>query len=97
MIAIYLGFEKIYLIGMDHNYFLYKNEEDMRLYKNAIHQKNEFKRSFGNMFYINEYLRQYNIFSKYFYLNNINRVEIYNATRGGVLEVFPRVEYESLV
>lgn len=96
ILALYMGFEEIYLLGMDHNYFLYDNENDMRMYKNGLHQKDEFKRSFGDDFYVNEYLRQYNIFTKYSVLQNNTTAKIYNASSEGLLKVFPRVNYNEL-
>jgi len=44
IIAIYMGFDKIYLLGIDHNYICLEKEEDYRFYKNAVHQLNEEKR-----------------------------------------------------
>lgn len=96
MIAIYMGFDEIYLLGMDHDYFLYENESEMRMYQSAIHQNNELNRTFGNQFYIHEYLRQYNIFSKYKSFDDNSKCKIYNASNGGVLRVFPRVLFKTL-
>ena len=97
MIAIYMGYSEIYLVGMDHNYLLFDSEEKMRVYRDGIHQKNEFQRTFGDRFYIEEYLRQYKIFSKYYALNLGDNYQVYNATDGGLLEVFPRVDFSTLL
>jgi len=96
MIAIYMGFDEIYLLGMDHDYFLYDDESQMRMYEKAVHQNNEFERSFGDAFYINEFLRQYNIFSKYKAFADNSKSHIYNASNGGILKVFPKVKFEGL-
>ncbi len=96
ILAIYMGFDEIYLLGMDHDYFLYEDESKMRMYSSAKHQKNEFKRSFGDTFYIREFLRQYNIFSKYKAFDDNSISKIFNASNGGVLKVFPKVNYEDL-
>lgn len=96
MVAMYMGFDEIYLLGMDHDYFLYENESEMRMYQSAIHQNNELSRTFGNQFYIHEYLRQYNIFSKYKVFNDNTKSKIYNASNGGVLRVFPKVLFNTL-
>ena len=50
--AIYMGFDEIYLVGMDHNYMCIQKENDYRFYKNALHQKDEVKRSLKNSSYI---------------------------------------------
>jgi hypothetical protein len=95
--AIYMGFNKIYLIGMDHDYFLYNHEKDMRMYESAIHQKNELHRTFGNSFYVQEFLRQYKIFKQYELLNQEFPNRIYNASAGGVLKIFDEVSLEEVL
>jgi len=94
--AIYMGFDEIYLLGMDHDYFLYEDESQMRMYEKAVHQQNEFERTFGDTFYIKEFLRQYNIFSKYKAFADHSTSKIFNASNGGILKVFPKVKFESL-
>ena len=94
--AIHLGYDEIYLLGMDHDYFLYDDEASMRMYRDAVHQKNELQRAFGNDFYVEEFYRQYRIFSKYKQLRDDSHVKIFNASAAGVLKVFQRVKYESL-
>ena len=97
VMAIYMGFEEIYLLGMDHDYFLHEDEKDMRMYKDAIHQKDEFKRAFGDDFYINEFNRQYKIFSQYQSLNLNGNSKIYNASDGGILKIFPKVKLKNIL
>lgn len=96
ILAIYMGFSEIYLLGMDHDYFLYDDESQMRMYKTSIHQNSEFERTFGDTFYIKEFLRQYNIFSKYHAFGFSSNSKIYNASAGGILKVFPKVNFENL-
>jgi len=96
ILAIYMGFDEIYLLGMDHDYFLYEDESKMRMYKSAKHQNNEFERTFADTFYIKEFLRQYNIFSKYKAFADNTDSNIYNASDSGILKVFPKVKFESL-
>jgi hypothetical protein len=95
--AIYMGFKEIYFLGMDHNYFLYDNESEMRMYSRSIHQNNEFERAFKGTFYTMEYLRQYRIFRCYEILRDNTNAAIYNATKGGLLKVFPRINYNELI
>ena len=96
ILAIYMGFDEIYLLGMDHDYFLYEDESQMRMYSNAKHQKNEFKRTFGDTFHTKEFLRQYNIFSKYKAFDDNTESKIFNASNGGILKVFPKIIFEDL-
>lgn len=95
--AMHMGFSKIYLMGMDHDYFLHDNESDMRIYSSAIHQKDEFKRTFGDDFYVEEFLRQYKIFKKYSFLNTTYPGRIVNLSSGKVLKIFQRNKFEDVV
>lgn len=95
--ALYMGFDKIYLLGMDHDYFLYDDEKDMRMYKSAIHQKDELRRTFGNSFYVEEFLRQYHIFRQYEILNIEFPNRIYNASAGGILKIFEKIQLETVI
>ena len=98
MVALYLGCNPIILIGADHDYeykyfrgdykvshFYCEKEEEveiMPLLPRAVIAKEVFK-----------------TYSSYEMLNKIARkmgVEIYDATDGGHLDVFPNVEYASL-
>lgn len=94
--ALYCGFSKIYLLGMDHDYFLFDTEEEMRMYPHAIHQANEMQRTFAGEFYVYEFLRQYKIFKKYKMLDTLCPGRICNASAGGILKVFPKVAYNEL-
>ncbi len=94
--ALYMGFSEIYLLGMDHDYFLYDNEEEMRMYAKAPHQQDELARTFGDAFYRKELLRQYEIFTKYQDLNQQFPGRIFNAGQGGLLRIFQRVRFQDL-
>lgn len=95
ILAEYMGFKEVFLLGMDHDYFLYEDESNMRVYPKSEHQENELVRTFGARFYINEFYRQYAIFSKYFAFNDGFKSDIYSCS-GPVLKVFRRVSFESL-
>ncbi|MBD1936516.1 hypothetical protein [Microcoleus sp. FACHB-68] len=99
VIALYLGFKEIYLLGMDSNHFLFEQESDRRFYVNAIHQKDEIKRAWGDRFYVESFRVIYEIFNKYYNLNKIAEkkgTKIINATDNTVLKIFDCVEFESL-
>jgi hypothetical protein len=95
IIAIYMGFDEIVLLGMDHNYFLYDNEKEMRIYSSSIHQEDEFKRTFGEDFYTIEFLRQYRIFRQYALLQKKCQAKIFNSSSSGILKVFPKKKFIS--
>ena len=95
ILAEYMEFQEVYLLGMDHDYFLYDDESEMRFYRGSEHQENELKRTFGLRFYIDEFYRQYSIFSKYFAFNVGFKSRIYSCS-GPVLKVFKRASYLDL-
>jgi len=98
MMAIYMGFKEIYLLGMDHNYLLYDREADMRMYDNAIHQHDELKRTFGDDFYTEEFLRQYDIFIKYKSFSKINKdFLVFNTSSISLLRVFPKIKLKEVL
>lgn len=90
-IAYYMGFSEIYFIGTDANYdsktpHVYEaTDADKRLYgpiKLARQSTNSVRNGFNAI--------NYHLVQK----RNIN---VYNATRGGQLEVFPRVDFDKLL
>ncbi len=97
-IAIYMGCKEIYLVGCDHDYLndtnrvtnhhFYLEEEGV---SDAEHLS-----SFSTEKWFEEYYlrwKQYRLMREYAELNNIN---IYNATKGGMLDVFSRVNFDNL-
>ena len=96
--AVYMGFKKIYLIGVDHNFSTWKND------KGEIINDSSVKDYFTD---------EYNKDKAELYVPNIDAstrafislkrfcdekgIEVYNATRGGKLEVFPRVDFDEVI
>lgn len=89
LLAVYMGFKEIYLIGVDCNYMgqlthaegleeedSAMNSDDMKIYT-AYSMKKGYE-------YINKKLSK-------------KGIKIYNATRGGALEVFPRVNLDDVL
>lgn len=82
-IAMYMGFKEIYLLGVDCNYM---------------------KRSKQNYFFEDEVIdnKDHNVHSMILDYQAVRKyaekkgIKIFNATRGGALEVFPRVDFDSL-
>lgn len=91
-LAAYMGIKEIYLIGVDHSYkghpaekgnhFMddYITEKEASIYKNAIFDKDKLTKAYEKA---EDYSRQ-------------NGFRIFNATRGGELEAFERVDFDSL-
>ena len=84
-IAAYMGFEKIYLYGVDNNYAPYK----MHFYEGETANIGS-----DTAYEMNENQRQTWIAARDF--SNKRKFEIINATRGGALDVFDRVDFDSL-
>ena len=100
-LASYMGFKNIYLLGVDHNFGISKQKDgkielneyllgndhfDEKYYNTVEHKKNT---------PVNIYEMTEAYLSAKKYCDEIG-VKIYNATRGGKLEVFPRVNFDEL-
>ena len=82
-IAVYMGFKEIYLLGVDCNYCKGSNSNYFFWEQKADvmnHKEDRMVLSY-------ESAREY---------ADSHGIKIYNATRGGMLEVFERVEFDSL-
>ena len=91
--AVYMGFSEIYLIGVDCSY---ANEIDRNEKRISNETKNYFDESYQNEIrYSNTYkmLQAYNKANEYASKHNI---KIFNATRGGKLDIFERVDFDKI-
>lgn len=80
-IALFLGFKEIYLLGTDCNY------DQKKVY--AVDHGKKVDKSVGP-----KMIRSYQVVKKY---ENIYNFQVFNATRGGMLEVFPRVDLDAII
>lgn len=93
--AIYMGFEEIYLLGVDHNYSRTIDSYGKTIIDKAVQDY------FDNKVYENSYptavdTMQYAYTIAREYCDS-HGIKIYNATRGGKLEVFERVDLDPLI
>ena len=97
-IAAYMGFSEIYLLGVDHNY-----QRTIDINGNVIvdpNAKDYFCEGYDSdikdivVHDMGNNTRAY--MDAKAYCDETNKTTIYNATRGGKLEVFERVEFDSL-
>ena len=92
--AIYMGFKEIYLLGVDFNYSVVRDKHG------KIHRNNDVKDYFFGEKYTETVLSQtsslyaYNQAKKY---ADEHDVKIFNATRGGKLDVFERIDFDKLI
>lgn len=82
-LAVYMGFQEIYLLGVDCNYK--KNSRNNYFF--AEKQKDTMNHHEDNMFIAYRAAEEY---------AKSHGIKIYNATRGGMLEVFERVDFDLL-
>ena len=83
-IAVYMGFKEIYLLGTD---CLYNSSGKNHVVESGFIPRNHYQNAYERL------IVGYNGVKKYMDSHDVN---IYNATRGGALEVFPRVEFDQL-
>ena len=89
--AIYLGFNPIYMIGFDHDYISQKDEKHFYQPDSGLLQRKKSLLELAEAFYRD--LKHLNIFNKYFQKKGIR---VFNAGIGGMIDTFPRVNYDSL-
>lgn len=96
--AAYMGFTKIYLIGVDHSFSTYKNDkgeiindETVRDYFSDEYFKDKAQLYIPNL---DASTRAFMVMREYC---DSHGIEIYNATRGGRLEVFQRVNLDEVL
>jgi len=98
-VAYYMQFKKIYLLGADHDYL-----KDLSINRNEHHFYQE-NQSFNDKEHLNMFSTE-RWFEEYYYrwkqyrlmkdFLSTKGVTVYNATNGGMLDVFERVNYDHL-
>lgn len=98
-VALYLGFKEIYLLGCDHNWLLHVNksshfypENDHVIVKSGYNEW--FQEDLEEQF--RDYMTLWRQYKGICAIASRSSTRIFNATEGGLLDVFPRVEYELL-
>lgn len=104
-LAIYMGFSKIYLLGCDHDYLMTKLSDKSFENHHFYHDDNEGAASDGIAKFLNEFTLEQWFKEYYFRWMEYRLIRtyaeergqlIFNATKGGMLDVFPRVDFEKL-
>ena len=93
-VAAYMGYSEIYLLGFDHNY-LFEFDKHGKIIKNSISNTHFYndkdpEEIIGDVWGMT---KAYEAFRNYAVKNNI---KVYNATRGGKLNIFKRIDFDSL-
>ena len=97
-LAVYMGFNSIYLLGIDFSYSQERHKDETIEIKNITNymepmQKDAETFQYSQITDIDLQKDGYMAAKKY---ADENGIKIYNATRGGKLEVFERVDFDSL-
>lgn len=99
-IAVYMGFEEIYLLGCDHDWILHHGTS-LHFYEeneNIMATRPGYSEWAGSDYEL-QFRCSWNLWDQYKKIYRYSQtmgINIYNATVGGLLDVFPRVRYETL-
>ena len=97
-LAFYMGFSEVYLLGIDHNYSISLNEKGVPVMKNDVKDYFEGSKATNkglNLPRIVESTMAYMTARKF--ADKHSNFEVYNATRGGKLEAFERVNLDDVL
>lgn len=93
-IAAYMGFSTIYLLGVDHNYSVNLLPDGTIEHNYGV--KNHFSGSNDEVSVLPQLNKVTLAFKSAKNYTDLHGIKVYNATRGGKLEVFERVDFDSL-
>lgn len=99
-VAVYMGFSEIYLLGVDNNYSNEKKRDGKEIHNKVqdhfYEQKNESAEKLNLYATVDiDHLTEYFELAKKY--ADLHGVKIWNATRGGKLEIYPRIELEEVI
>ncbi len=96
-LAVYMGFTEIYFIGVDHHFHISQNNNGEIIVDDKVKDyfSDKYNEDKDSLYIPNTEKSTYTYIAMKEYCDKQN-VSVYNATRGGKLEVFQRVEFDSL-
>ena len=96
--AVYMGFKKIYLVGIDHSYAV-EVDKDGNVLRTDDKQANHFysKEGVPEQGHVTKIVEITNAYSSARKYADSNGIQILNATRGGRLEVYEREDLDRLL
>lgn len=93
--AIYMGFSEIYLLGIDHNYNIIRDAKGRPVKKDVDSNYAKGMTNFmQNLPRVEESTIAYETAEK---ISKKMGIKIYNATRGGKLEAFERIDFDKIM
>jgi hypothetical protein len=94
LLALYMGFNPIYLIGIDHDYLCHKEYENSHFYNDASRSsQKEYQESaaHNNMSPATHVLQgTFRTFEQYEMIRKNTEAQIINLSKAGILDVFPK-------
>lgn len=95
-LAMYMGFNEIYLLGVDHDFSKYVGSDGKLIEDNTIHSYFSGMKGGSQqaILYVDDTTSCYQVIKDYAEQKN---TKIYNSTRGGKLEVFERKRLEDVL
>jgi hypothetical protein len=99
MIAMYMGFKEIYLLGTDHDWFVKKEYSYFygkgvtKLDLECVNNDKDLDLLLDEIPVIEKLFQQYRSVNK---IAKANNIKIFNATNGGMLDEFKRINFEKL-
>lgn len=94
-LAIYMGFKEIYLLGVDHNYSIHINNKGEKIKDEKV--KDYFSNDSNKDMNLPNLENSTLAYMKAREYCDKNNIKIYNATRGGKLDVFERIDFENVI
>lgn len=96
-IAAYMGFTEIYFIGVDHHFHISMNNKGEVVVDNSVKDyfTDKYNEDKENLFIPNTEKSTLTYVAMKTHCDS-RGIRVYNATRGGKLEVFPRRDFDSL-
>jgi hypothetical protein len=96
-IAVYMGIKEIYLLGVDHNFSKMVNDKgEIVIDETAKDYFSENYNTDKEELYIPNIEVSTRAFTSAKRYADVHNIKIYNATRGGKLEVFERVDFDKI-
>lgn len=95
MAAIYMGFDPIYLMGLEHNWLAMLPGKEFQHFSDG--KSTQFLHRNPNESYEQDCWTSYLLFRNYRFLKNSSKSKIYNLTPNSFLDTFPFAIYEEII
>jgi hypothetical protein len=99
IMAIYMGFDEIYLLGMDHSQICNTNKDNIRFYKKATFQEKETPLNISENKYtqVQQYKGRLIQWNQYYMLEKYTIPKIKNLSDGSLLQIFERDTLKDII